>query len=129
MKKHLFQKMSIAGGNVPAWLSGTLYRVGPGVIQSGDTMYEHLFDMPSVLHKISLKPGIQRFTYQNRIVSLTSEEQSNNIQNQMPFGSKVRRYVHTKLAQIKAQKRPFKDSPESPPKCRAFKKEQISLCC
>ena len=84
--------LSFSGGNVPAWLSGTLYRVGPGVIQSGDTMYEHLFDMPSVLHKISLKPGIQRFTYQNRIVSLTSEEQSNNIQNQMPFGSKVRRY-------------------------------------
>ena len=128
MKKHQFQKMSITGGNVPAWLSGTLYRVGPGVIQSGDTMYEHLFDMPSVLHKISLKPGIQRFTYQNRIVSLTSEEQSNNIQNQMPFGSKVRRYVHTKLAQIKAQKRPFKDSPESPQSV-AFKKEQISLCC
>jgi carotenoid cleavage dioxygenase-like enzyme len=50
----------ILAGDVPDWLSGTLYRVGPGVIQSGDTLYEHLFDMPSVLHKYTLKPGIQR---------------------------------------------------------------------
>ena len=52
----------ILAGDVPDWLSGTLYRVGPGVIQSGDTLYEHLFDMPSVLHKYTLKPGIQRLS-------------------------------------------------------------------
>ena len=78
-------------GEVPDWLSGTLYRVGPGVILSGETLYEHLFDMPSVLHKYSLRPGQDRFTYQNRIVSLTSKE--SNQHNQMPFGSKSRRYI------------------------------------
>ena len=92
----LFILHFIPAGEVPDWLSGTLYRVGPGVIQSGETLFEHLFDMPSVLHKYSLRPGQDRFTYQNRIVSLTSKE--SNQHNQMPFGSKSRRYlVHTIL--------------------------------
>ena len=80
----------VLAGDVPDWLSGTLYRVGPGVIQSGDTLYEHLFDMPSVLHKYTLKPGIQRFTYQNRIVALTAEDVE-GVNSQPPFGSKVRK--------------------------------------
>jgi len=80
----------VVAGDVPDWLSGTLYRVGPGVIQSGDTLYEHLFDMPSVLHKYTLKPGIQRFTYQNRIVALTGED-TEEVNSQPPFGSKVRK--------------------------------------
>jgi beta,beta-carotene 9',10'-dioxygenase len=82
--------LSFSGGEVPEWLSGTLYRVGPGVIQSGETYYDHLFDMPSVLHKYSIDPGRNRFTYQNRIVSLTSED-SEEYNNQVPFGTKVRR--------------------------------------
>lgn len=78
----------LTAGEVPQWLSGALYRIGPGVIQSGDTIYEHLFDMPSVLHKYILKPGIERFTYQNRIVTLTNDEGNTG---QKPFGSKVRK--------------------------------------
>ena len=81
-------KNIIAAGEVPQWLSGTLYRVGPGVIQSGDMIYEHLFDMPSVLHKYTLKPGIERFTYQNRIITLSIDESNSQ---QKPFGSKVRK--------------------------------------
>ena len=79
-------------------MSGTLYRVGPGVIQSGDTLYEHLFDMPSVLHKYTLKPGVQRFTYQNRIVTLTAEDMAEGVNSQPPFGSKVRKYVFIETA-------------------------------
>ena len=78
-------------GEIPEWLSGTLYRVGPGVIQSGETIYDHLFDMPSVLHKYVLKPGQDRFTYQNRIVSLTSKDPK--CLGQSPFNSRSRRYV------------------------------------
>ena len=89
----------ISAGEVPDWLSGTLYRVGPGVIQSGDTLYEHLFDMPSVLHKYTLKPGVQRFTYQNRIVTLTAEDMAEGVNSQPPFGSKVRKYVFIEFLQ------------------------------
>ena len=87
---HVGKNDFVLAGDVPDWLSGTLYRVGPGVIQSGDTLYEHLFDMPSVLHKYTLKPGIQRFTYQNRIVALTAEDVE-EVNSQPPFGSKVRK--------------------------------------
>ena len=97
--KNTLLYVCISAGEVPDWLSGTLYRVGPGVIQSGDTLYEHLFDMPSVLHKYTLKPGVQRFTYQNRIVTLTAEDMAEGVNSQPPFGSKVRKYVFIEFLQ------------------------------
>jgi carotenoid cleavage dioxygenase-like enzyme len=36
-------------GNVPEWLEGSLYRVGPGIFQRGTLCYNHPFDMTSVL--------------------------------------------------------------------------------
>ena len=84
----------IAGGEVPPWLMGSLYRVGPGVIQSGDTYYDHLFDMPSVLHKYTINPEKGVFTYQNRIVTLMDSEslqQPGSPKQEQAFGTKVRR--------------------------------------
>ncbi len=83
-----------AGGEVPEWLNGSLYRVGPGVIQSGDTYYDHLFDMPSVLHKYSLDAKSNTFTYQNRIVTLADSDcmkQPGSPKQEQAFGTKVRR--------------------------------------
>lgn len=53
-------------GEIPAWLEGSLYRDGPGVLNIGDTWYHHVFDGMAVLHKFSIKDG--EATYTSRIL-------------------------------------------------------------
>ena len=55
-------------GKWPRWLEGTMYRVGPGIIQVGDNCYKHPFDMLSVIHKYKLSSEKNKCSYQNKIV-------------------------------------------------------------
>jgi len=41
-------------GAVPAWLSGSLLRTGPGKFEMGESQYRHWFDGQAVLHKFSV---------------------------------------------------------------------------
>lgn len=53
-------------GEIPQWLEGNLFRNGPGVLNIGDTWYNHLFDGMAVLHKFTIKGG-EAF-YRSRIL-------------------------------------------------------------
>lgn len=56
----------IQSGNIPRWLSGSLFRNGPGSWKVGDDTFEHLFDCSGLLHKFCVKNG--KVTYQTRFV-------------------------------------------------------------
>ena len=44
-------------GTIPEWVSGVLYRVGPGVQQYGEDRYKHAFDGNGILHAFELRNG------------------------------------------------------------------------
>ena len=60
--------LNVISGEWPTWLEGTMYRVGPGIIQVGDNCYKHPFDMLSVIHKYTLSSDQNKCSYQNKIV-------------------------------------------------------------
>ncbi|TRY68283.1 hypothetical protein TCAL_04143 [Tigriopus californicus] len=63
-------------GSVPSWLKGTLYRVGPGIIQVGDSCYNHPFDMLSVVQKYTVGPDPEDVTYRNKIIDSKYRDQA-----------------------------------------------------
>ncbi|XP_077390145.1 retinal Mueller cells isomerohydrolase-like isoform X3 [Festucalex cinctus] len=44
-------------GLLPAWLGGSLLRMGPGLFEVGDQPFHHLFDGQALMHKFDLKDG------------------------------------------------------------------------
>ncbi len=66
-----------SAGSIPDWLSGSLYRVGPGIIQVGDSCYNHPFDMLSVVHRYTVSPDGQ-CTYRNKVVDSKTREYACN---------------------------------------------------
>lgn len=70
-----FEYKSIFSGSVPVWLKGNFYRVGPGIIQVGDSCYGHPFEMLSVVHKYTIGPNADEDnTYRNKIVDSKTKE-------------------------------------------------------
>jgi carotenoid cleavage dioxygenase-like enzyme len=57
-------------GQFPKWLSGTLYRNGPGRYEYTDKSHKHLFDGHSCLHKFEIKNG--KCVYSNRFLETKS---------------------------------------------------------
>lgn len=57
---HLF----LSAGKIPAWLTGSLLRMGPGMFEIGDEPFYHLFDGQALMHKFDLKDG--HVTYYRR---------------------------------------------------------------
>lgn len=53
-------------GEIPAWLSGSLYRNGPGKFEAAGGEYKHWFDGFAMLHKFSFENG--RVSYRNRFL-------------------------------------------------------------
>lgn len=53
-------------GKIPKWLSGSLYRNGPGVFRVGNQKLEHLFDGFAVLHRFVIHDGTVK--YHSRIL-------------------------------------------------------------
>jgi beta,beta-carotene 9',10'-dioxygenase len=53
-------------GRVPAWLSGTLVRNGPGQFEIGDHALQHWFDGLAQLHRFTIHEG--RVSYANRFL-------------------------------------------------------------
>uniref|UniRef100_A0A8C1D3V9 Uncharacterized protein n=2 Tax=Cyprinus carpio TaxID=7962 RepID=A0A8C1D3V9_CYPCA len=53
-------------GKIPAWLTGSLLRVGPGLFEIGDEPFYHLFDGQALMHKFDLKDG--HVTYYRRFI-------------------------------------------------------------
>ncbi|CAL4122787.1 unnamed protein product [Meganyctiphanes norvegica] len=54
--------LGVTEGEIPKWIEGSLYRDGPGVLNIGETWYEHYFDGMAVLHKFHIKDGEARYT-------------------------------------------------------------------
>lgn len=53
-------------GTLPAWLSGSLLRNGPGTFRVGDRRYRHWFDGLAMLHRFTIADG--RVSYANRFL-------------------------------------------------------------
>ncbi|XP_077390144.1 retinal Mueller cells isomerohydrolase-like isoform X2 [Festucalex cinctus] len=47
----------VCEGLLPAWLGGSLLRMGPGLFEVGDQPFHHLFDGQALMHKFDLKDG------------------------------------------------------------------------
>ncbi|UPV99707.1 carotenoid oxygenase family protein [Halorussus gelatinilyticus] len=55
-------------GEIPAWLSGSLVRNGPGKFEVGGERVEHWFDGLAMLHKFRFEEGRGGVTYSNRFL-------------------------------------------------------------
>lgn len=55
-------------GDIPAWLSGSLVRNGPGKFEAGGQRVEHWFDGLAMLHKFRFDEGRGGVTYSNRLL-------------------------------------------------------------
>ncbi|NDJ53577.1 MAG: carotenoid oxygenase family protein [Chloroflexi bacterium] len=53
-------------GRLPEWLSGSLIRNGPGMLEAGDRPLNHWFDGYSQLHRFSFRGG--KVSYQNKFL-------------------------------------------------------------
>ncbi|CAD5112781.1 DgyrCDS1993 [Dimorphilus gyrociliatus] len=70
-------------GTIPSWLTGTLFRNGPGKYEFGEEQYNHLFDGAAVLHKFVFNEG--KVIYQNRLLD-TDTYRSNMAANRIVIG-------------------------------------------
>lgn len=57
-------------GQLPAWLTGSLIRNGPGTFQVGGRRYRHWFDGLAMLHRFTILDG--RVSYANRFLETES---------------------------------------------------------
>jgi beta,beta-carotene 9',10'-dioxygenase len=57
-------------GELPAWLTGSLIRNGPGTFQVGERRYRHWFDGLAMLHRFTINQG--RVSYANRFLETES---------------------------------------------------------
>ncbi|WP_276301156.1 carotenoid oxygenase family protein [Halorussus lipolyticus] len=55
-------------GEIPAWLSGSLVRNGPGRFEVGGERVEHWFDGLAMLHKFRFEEGGGKVCYSNRFL-------------------------------------------------------------
>ncbi len=56
----------VARGTVPEWLSGSLFRTGPGRFEAGGKSCRHWFDGFALLHRFDIEEG--RVTYTSRFL-------------------------------------------------------------
>lgn len=61
--EHEYTNLPVSG-ELPAWLSGTLLRNGPGTFQVGTQRYRHWFDGLAMLHRFTIHDGT--VSYANR---------------------------------------------------------------
>jgi carotenoid cleavage dioxygenase-like enzyme len=57
-------------GNIPYWLSGTLFRNGPGRYDFDSKIYQHLFDGQACIHKFKIENG--NVFYSNKLLETES---------------------------------------------------------
>lgn len=53
-------------GEIPNWLNGNLYRMGPGKFKYGETQVNHIFDGPGMVHHFTFDNG--KVFYQNKFL-------------------------------------------------------------
>ena len=58
-------------GELPAWLSGTLFRNGPARFEGGEVPFRHWFDGQAMLHRFAIADGA--VTYTNRFIDSASK--------------------------------------------------------
>ncbi|KAK3593225.1 hypothetical protein CHS0354_012303 [Potamilus streckersoni] len=69
-------------GTIPSWLSGSLYRNGPGMYEVGENKYSHWFDPMAMFHRFYVKDG--KAYYQSKY--LRSETYKRNMaENRIVF--------------------------------------------
>ena len=73
-------------GEIPKWVSGTLFRNGPGRYEYGSKEYRHLFDGQSCLHKFKINSG--KVYYSNKFPQTKSyKEASEGVRLDLQFGT------------------------------------------
>jgi carotenoid cleavage dioxygenase-like enzyme len=61
---------AVIKGEIPKWLSGTLFRNGPGRFEFGDQSYKHVFDGSACVHKFQINNG--NCMYSNKLLETKS---------------------------------------------------------
>ena len=46
--------MLYTSGEIPSWVSGSLYRNGPGMYEVGEHQYKHLFDPLAMIQRFHI---------------------------------------------------------------------------
>jgi beta,beta-carotene 9',10'-dioxygenase len=64
-----FERLPVRG-HIPAWLTGTLIRNGPGTFEVGQQRYKHWFDGLAMLHKFTISDGV--VAYANKFLDTQS---------------------------------------------------------
>ena len=59
-------------GDLPAWLSGALFRNGPARFEGGEIPFRHWFDGQAMLHRFAIADGA--VTYTNRFIDSPSKQ-------------------------------------------------------
>jgi carotenoid cleavage dioxygenase-like enzyme len=72
-------------GEIPEWVSGTLFRNGPGRFDYDDKSFKHLFDGNSCIHKFKIENG--KVTYSNKFQETKSYTQAVNENRLLAFGT------------------------------------------
>jgi carotenoid cleavage dioxygenase-like enzyme len=72
-------------GTIPAWLSGTLIRNGPGLFESGGERVNHWFDGLAMLRRYSFEDGAVRYT--NRFLRSDAYEDAQDGRLSGQFGT------------------------------------------
>src|SRR3954447_7863329 len=50
-------RLPVTGGELPAWLEGTLVRTGPSKFEAGERSLNHWFDRLAMLHAFTVREG------------------------------------------------------------------------
>lgn len=61
-------------GEIPKWLNGNLYRMGPGKFKYGETQVNHIFDGPGMVHNFTFDNG--KVYYQNKFLQTNVYKES-----------------------------------------------------
>lgn len=65
-------------GRIPSYISGTVYRNGPGIYEWGNTTYDHMFDPNGILQAIRIQDG--RVMYNSNVIKSRNYHSNNDAQ-------------------------------------------------
>ncbi len=74
-------------GDIPSWLSGSFYRIGPAVIEQGKHEVEHWFDGYGAIHKFTFQDG--KMSYLSKVLQspnyVTDQESWQNCERRLGY--------------------------------------------
>lgn len=97
-------------GEIPSWVSGTMYRNGPGRFEYGEKSHNHLFDGAACIHKYKIEEG--KVQYSNKFLETKTYNAAINDNVLYPgFGSiDLCNYVFGRLKLLYQGRPPINDN-------------------